>query len=616
MNFYDVLAAEKWGCGIPTTNFFDLLFAQSISGEQWQVYEGTLPATFNANGDNMKQYQIYGNIGGVGDVTENKLDKHLITNNYPGELWGDIPLSVKHSTPYTLKTNCPRYSGGTLIALDNKTSGTTTPNNGAWNGQTRTITSTSEGVLYVRYRGNNSGYDLTSYSYMLTEGTTPPENYVPYGYEVDISTSDGTSATVTPIYIGNEPLGKGEYIDYQAGKVYRKKAVHEDTVTINGIVWDILGYDCDTAYKDDNTLAQHTVTIQTHNCINELQFDAREALFTFPEGLAAGAYHFTINAQPWCAGDVNKTITFIITSAIPAGGQLVVNNSYNATMIGSTISLYASGSATIAIETVTMSEGSGGTDLGSVDVSLSQDGNTNSIQRALLGSNNWSQSAIRQYLNSAATAGSVWTPQTKFDRPPSWVANTAGFLRNADPEFISVLGNTTKITALNAATDGGGSETTSEKVFLLSRSEVYGGNEVSGGEGAPYPYYANYSSLSTAGSGNDSNRSKYRNGTAIIWWLRSPNVENANHPRSVHTSGMINSYTMATQTYSISPACVIILDDIATNSWLQEKFLKPTDPPVALPALPTCNGKTIVDYAGSGTAPEKVYFEYQGGKQP
>jgi hypothetical protein len=83
----------------------------------WAVYEGTLPATFNANGDNLRQYQIHGNTGGVGD---------------------------------------------------------------------------------------DSGTD--------------------YGYEVDISTSDGTSATVTPIYIGSDPLGKDEYIDYQAGKVYRRTA--------------------------------------------------------------------------------------------------------------------------------------------------------------------------------------------------------------------------------------------------------------------------------------------------------------------------------------------------------------------------------------------------------
>ena len=216
MNFYDVLAAEKWGGGIPTINFFDLLFAQSMGGgEQWQTYEGTLPATLNANGDDMRQYQIYGATGGVGDVTKNKLDKRLITNNYPGTSIGNVQLSVKPNTPYTLKTNCPRYSSGALIFFDDKTSGSTTSDNGVWDGQARTITSTSGGVLYVRYRGNNSGYDLTSYSYMLTEGTTPPENYVPYGYEVDISTSDGTNVTTTPIYIGNEPLwAVGNYVDY------------------------------------------------------------------------------------------------------------------------------------------------------------------------------------------------------------------------------------------------------------------------------------------------------------------------------------------------------------------------------------------------------------------
>jgi hypothetical protein len=38
MNFYDVLAAEKWDGGIPTINFFDLLFAQSISTEKPIIY--------------------------------------------------------------------------------------------------------------------------------------------------------------------------------------------------------------------------------------------------------------------------------------------------------------------------------------------------------------------------------------------------------------------------------------------------------------------------------------------------------------------------------------------------------------------------------------------------
>jgi len=37
-------------------------------------------------------------------------------------------------------------------------------------------------------------------------------------------------------------------------------------------------------------------------------------------------------------------------------------------------------------------------------------------------------------------------------------------------------------------------------------------------------------------------------------------------------------------------------------------ILTPTDPPVPLPSIPTVNGKTIVNYAGAGTAPEKAWF--------
>ena len=327
--------------------------------------------------------------------------------------------------------------------------------------------------------------------------------------------------------------------------------VHE---TAAKLVWDVIGIDHDTP---TDTQFTHSMTLQLHDCFAELQFDAREAIFAFPEGLAAGTYHFTIASQPWYAGDVNKTIAFTLASAIPAGGQLVVNNSYDSTMVGKTISAYASNTTTTATETVTMSEGNSGTDLGSVAAAISEDGNTNSIHRALLGSNNWGQSAMRQYLNSNAAAGSVWTPQTKFDRPVSWATTTAGFLFGVDPEFVSVIGRVDKITALNTVTDGGGSETKSEKVFLLSRSEVYGGNEVSGGEGAPYPYYANYSDLPTAGTSADKNRIKYRNGVAKIWWLRSPNAGNATSVRYVNASGTID-HSGAANTLGVAPACVIV----------------------------------------------------------
>lgn len=50
MNFYDVLAAEKWGGGIPTTNFFDLLFAQYLQPTDPPV---PLPALPTADGESV-----------------------------------------------------------------------------------------------------------------------------------------------------------------------------------------------------------------------------------------------------------------------------------------------------------------------------------------------------------------------------------------------------------------------------------------------------------------------------------------------------------------------------------------------------------------------------------
>ena len=78
--------------------------------------------------------------------------------------------------------------------------------------------------------------------------------------------------------------------------------------------------------------------------------------------------------------------------------------------------------------------------------------NMNHSHRIRYGSNNWVESAMRQYLNSDKAAGSVWTPQTKFDRPPSWNANTAGFMNGLDADFLAVIGKTTKVTCRNTVT--------------------------------------------------------------------------------------------------------------------------------------------------------------------
>jgi hypothetical protein len=154
-----------------------------------------------------------------------------------------------------------------------------------------------EGELPIDFRSN--GDDLLNYRiYGTADGAGVQTGN---GYKLPITLTSGTESKDIDVYIGDSKLLNGDYVDYESGKIYKAKRIHEDTVTIDGIVWDILDYDHDEVYKADGTRAKHTVTIQTHDTVNELQYSAKQAAFAFPNGLAAGTYHFTVGAHPWVA---------------------------------------------------------------------------------------------------------------------------------------------------------------------------------------------------------------------------------------------------------------------------------------------------------------------------
>ena len=173
------------------------------------------------------------------------------------------------------------------------------------------------------------------------------------------------------------------------------------------------------------------------------------------------------------------------------------------------------------------------------------------------GSNNWLESSIRQWLNSDGEAGTWWEAKTDYDVKPSYASYTAGFLKGLDAEFLATIGEVSKITARNTVTDGGGAVASTEKFFLLSITEVYGGLNNSIAEGVAYPYYADNSLLTTPGKGADANRVKYRNGATQYWWLRSPVTSGSYIVNSVYPSGIINDYNVSINC-GIAPACCII----------------------------------------------------------
>lgn len=175
--------------------------------------------------------------------------------------------------------------------------------------------------------------------------------------------------------------------------------------------------------------------------------------------------------------------------------------------------------------------------------------------RSKYGNNRYIHSNIRQWLNSNEEPF-MWESQHEYD-----VASTgspydgAGFLKLLDPELVAVLGNVDKQVTRNTVTDDGGQDIFSDKVFLLSRTEVYSTDEGDITGESPYEYYSMMNSEKT--NTEVDWRIKYLSESPRFWWLRSPYTGSSPGVRSATTTGLINHY-YANNAWGAAPACTII----------------------------------------------------------
>ena len=343
---------------------------------------------------------------------------------------------------------------------------------------------------------------------------------------------------------------------FPAGYEFITRDGMEDT----DIVWRVVGHD--TIKAADETLT-HTMILEAKYVYSKstgsyisLQFDAQEALYYAKEELLAGTYNFTLFENYDTTYGGGKTYSFTLAKPVPAGGVIMFPWGYNQQASEVKISTYATQAGIMAIETVPVTEGSEGTSLGTADGKTE---NMNHTHRIRYGSNNYAQSAIKQWLNSAEAVGSVWTPQTVFDRPPNWASNRTGFLAGLPEDFLSVVQAAIVPCRTNSIFEVDSLDGTEfainqiynlqDRFFLLSRPEIYGtwdSAEVKDGELLEY-----YSGLT------DAERIKYDpSGSARYCWLRSPSPGIANFARSVNTSGALSNDT-ATSALAAAPACII-----------------------------------------------------------
>ena len=268
---------------------------------------------------------------------------------------------------------------------------------------------------------------------------------------------------------------------------------------------------------------------QMHHCLPfETQFSPYQAFLAVAGStpLPAGTYHVTMGFS-WGTHVVSgKSYQFTLASALPVGGQLC--GFYGAPDQAPSnwkVYAYESATATTATETVSVTEGTGGTSLGTFTAagvlvpasgtpatSVVTVGSTavtvyglNSLHRVAYGNNRWLHSPLRQFLNKSGF--NWWSPATVFDRPPAY-ASRKGFLSGFSEDFLAHIRPIKRETALSYVTDGGTSgapeyDVTYDRFVLpsgrehfLADNSTFGGG--AGREGDEWTGWKNIANVSTA----------------------------------------------------------------------------------------------------------------------
>lgn len=281
-------------------------------------------------------------------------------------------------------------------------------------------------------------------------------------------------------------------------------------------IWDIIGIDHDIP---TDTRFTHSLTIQAHEILRSGRISGPEAMYNAVTELPAGTYIFTTNGVQY---------TFTSTKDVPAGGVIYIKTRTD--YVPNTLTIYGADRTTVVEDDIVVATTTGTDNLTPI----------NDHVRMRYGSNLYKISAIRQWLNSES-ATFTWQPLGLYDMPSSYT--TEGFIYLLDEELQAVIGAVDKQVA-RATYDDGGQDTFSDKVFLLSRKEIFGDDEGDVTGEVVYPFWD--------GSSN-ADRIK---GSPSTWWWRSPNVSTTSGTRNVSTSGALSS-DRAHYSYGLAPACVI-----------------------------------------------------------
>lgn len=290
------------------------------------------------------------------------------------------------------------------------------------------------------------------------------------------------------------------------------------------------------------------------------QLSHQRAFLSCPDGLSAGTYNFDF-AKAW-GNNVKPGINyqFTLTKPVERGGRLA--GCYGAPDKNPTSwKVYSYGANGITLnETVNVTVGSGGTNLGTIQFDT-RSGNLNSVQEMAYGWNRWKTSALRQYLNSNKPKGQWWTPQDKWDICPDQLASKDGFLRGMPEEMLNCLKKVKVVTYASTVNDEGAEDITYDYVTLPSLSQMFIKPQISG-EGDVHTYWRRRSGRTTpcewyVSNPNIITYSVSDKTSPLYVRLRSASRNNTCNTWFVNTSGVVGMYGYASNAYAFAPLICI-----------------------------------------------------------
>lgn len=338
---------------------------------------------------------------------------------------------------------------------------------------------------------------------------------------------------------------------------------HNTDETAYQVPWNIVHHG-DVELRDGSIVPG--MFIQMHPCsAYGVQFSHQEAFLNCPDGLAAGTYHVTLG-DTWGNKEANAGTSwqFTLAQAVPAGGRLSGFESMPDVAATSwRVKSWATPGDADPIETVTVTAGEGGTDLGTMMLTTAGEDGLNCMQRVGYGSNRWSTSALRQYLNKSGD--NWWTSQTDFDIRPDQHAKK-GFMTGFDAEFLSAI-KPVKVTSVLNNVEGYDTtyEDTYDTFFLPSLQQMNIKPQLADVEGEYWPYwrsrmglnrYINYGWESEPNKNDGLLIPAINSNSPQGVRVRSAHRGNAYNTWTVNPSGYVNS-TNASYAARFSPVCVI-----------------------------------------------------------